>query len=105
MSFILKNVSWHNHLTNIELTTPQYGLIAIIGPNGAGKSTLMKLLSRWLQPTKGTVLFNNKPLKQLKPTELAQYIAWLPQNTQIAWYLSSDFTLLMVGSFLCSLTT
>ena len=88
MSYDLKNIHWYQHLNNINLTLPSQGFIAIIGPNGAGKSTLMNLLSHWQQPTQGTITFKGKPLNDYKPLELAQYMAWLPQKSTIAWDLT-----------------
>ncbi|MFV0431189.1 MAG: ABC transporter ATP-binding protein [Alphaproteobacteria bacterium] len=88
MSFVLKNISWYQHLKEINLELPQTGFVAIIGPNGAGKSSLMNLLSRWEKPTNGEILWKNKSLSRYSPLELAQQMAWLPQNRQLSWDLS-----------------
>ena len=42
---------------NIINTQP----LAIQGPNGSGKSTLLKIISGFLTPSKGQILFNKKP--------------------------------------------
>ncbi|WP_368250607.1 ABC transporter ATP-binding protein [Enterococcus sp. 2201sp1_2201st1_B8_2201SCRN_220225] len=42
---------------------------ALLGENGAGKSTLMNILSGLLEPTKGEILINDKPVKITSPTE------------------------------------
>ena len=39
--------------------------IALVGENGAGKTTLIKLLSRFYDPTRGKILIDNIPLKNL----------------------------------------
>ena len=40
---------------------------ALIGENGAGKSTLVKILTGVYQPTAGTIILNNKPVKFPSP--------------------------------------
>ncbi|MFH1547556.1 MAG: ABC transporter ATP-binding protein [bacterium] len=39
--------------------------IAFVGENGAGKTTLIKLLLRFYDPTKGEILVNDIPLKEI----------------------------------------
>lgn len=52
----------------------------IIGPNGCGKSSLLKTIPRVVTPSAGTVIFQDKPLKEYSPKELAKKIAYLPQT-------------------------
>jgi lipopolysaccharide transport system ATP-binding protein len=48
----------HRALDSVSLEIPRGQKVAIIGRNGAGKSTLMKLISRVIQPTSGTLQVN-----------------------------------------------
>ncbi|MET0707166.1 MAG: ATP-binding cassette domain-containing protein, partial [Tardiphaga sp.] len=45
---------------------------AVIGPNGAGKSTLFKLISSFLVPTNGEVLFNGERISGAQPHIVAR---------------------------------
>ncbi len=54
-------------LENFSLTLPEGGLYGLIGPNGAGKTTVFNLLSGFLQPTQGSMLFAGRDLLGLPP--------------------------------------
>lgn len=57
---------------------------SISGPNGSGKSTLMGLLSGWLSPSSGQVLWSSKETgitRQLTREQIAFYLNWLGPYT------------------------
>ena len=45
---------------------------ALIGPNGAGKTTFFNLLTKFLAPTSGTILFKGSDVTPKGPAELAR---------------------------------
>jgi branched-chain amino acid transport system ATP-binding protein len=47
-------------------------ILSIIGPNGAGKSTIFKLISSFVKPTRGEVLFNGERISGLAPHVVAR---------------------------------
>ena len=55
----------------------------LIGPNGAGKSTILRLLMGLLKSTAGEIRFDNKPLGEIPPRELARRVAYLPQEDEV----------------------
>lgn len=69
-------------LSQVDIDITDGELIAIVGPSGAGKSTLLQLMARFLDPTQGTVLFNQTPLPELSLATLNQQIAIVMQNPQ-----------------------
>ncbi len=44
----------------------------LIGPNGAGKTTCFNLLSKFLQPSRGEILYNGNDITSLKPADIAR---------------------------------
>jgi ABC-type branched-subunit amino acid transport system ATPase component len=47
-------------------------LHAVVGPNGAGKTTLFNLISGFLQPTEGEIIFNGQNITKLPPYQMAR---------------------------------
>jgi branched-chain amino acid transport system ATP-binding protein len=45
---------------------------ALIGPNGAGKTTCFNLLTKFLEPTAGTILFKDVDITRARPADIAR---------------------------------
>lgn len=45
---------------------------ALIGPNGAGKTTCFNLLTKFLEPTRGQILFEGTDITHEKPAQVAR---------------------------------
>ncbi|MEH1933367.1 MAG: ABC transporter ATP-binding protein [Nostoc sp.] len=58
------------HEAKIEV--PKGSITGLIGPNGAGKTTLFNLLSNFIRPDKGRVIFDGEPIHNLQPYQIAQ---------------------------------
>ncbi len=54
-------------VSDVSLELPQYSLSALIGPNGAGKTTLFALMSGFLKPDIGRVLFRGEDITGRAP--------------------------------------
>jgi neutral amino acid transport system ATP-binding protein len=50
----------------------QGSITGLIGPNGAGKTTLFNLLSNFIRPDQGRVIFDGDPIQQLQPHHIAK---------------------------------
>ncbi len=60
-------------------------MLGVIGPNGSGKSTLIRLLSGVLKPKKGEIIIKNLSIQKYNARQLAQIIAVVPQQSEIAF--------------------
>ncbi|MFI9152415.1 ABC transporter ATP-binding protein [Streptomyces sp. NPDC053367] len=67
-------------LRGVSLTVPAGTALALVGDNGAGKSTLVKLLCRFYDPTRGTILWNGRDIRTVDPHELRRHITAVFQD-------------------------
>lgn len=65
---------------DIDFQVEEGEIFCIIGPNGSGKSTLIDCILGLNQLKQGEILLGGRPQKQLKPRELAQQMAYVPQG-------------------------
>jgi ATP-binding cassette subfamily B multidrug efflux pump len=54
--------------------------VAVVGPTGSGKSTLLDLLSRQLEPPRGTLFLDGQDIALLKLRDLRRHISVAPQE-------------------------
>jgi branched-chain amino acid transport system ATP-binding protein len=59
-------------LSGVSLGLERGAIGAVIGPNGAGKSTLFGIISGYVRPTAGRVLFDGADMTQASPTQSAR---------------------------------
>jgi urea transport system ATP-binding protein len=59
-------------LDNLNFSLQKGELRCIIGPNGAGKTTLFNLISGFLKPTYGEIIYNNEMITRLMPHQIAK---------------------------------
>ncbi|TDP98196.1 ABC transporter ATP-binding protein [Labedaea rhizosphaerae] len=67
-------------LRGVDLTIPHGRTVALVGLNGAGKSTLVKLLCRLYDPSRGSVSWDGKDLRDVSVDELRARIGVLFQD-------------------------
>jgi ATP-binding cassette subfamily B protein len=68
-------------LPNFSLDIPAGQTIAVVGATGAGKSTLAKLLSRFYDPTAGTISLDGIDLAQLSTLDLRRGVVMVTQES------------------------
>lgn len=72
----------------ISWQVEQGNRVAVIGANGMGKSTLLRLATGLLAPARGAVLLDGRPLHKMRRRNVAQFIAFVPQQLVVPF----DFT-------------
>jgi branched-chain amino acid transport system ATP-binding protein len=59
-------------VNDVNLRVRRGHIHALIGPNGAGKTTFFNLLTKFLPPTRGSILFNGHDITREKPAQTAR---------------------------------
>lgn len=59
-------------VSDVNLRVRKGAIHALIGPNGAGKTTVFNLLTRFLAPTRGSIIFKGNDITREKPAEIAR---------------------------------
>jgi branched-chain amino acid transport system ATP-binding protein len=59
-------------VSHVDLTIQEGEIVGLIGPNGAGKTTCFNLLSGFLPPTAGTIIFAGEDITRLKPHHIVK---------------------------------
>lgn len=68
-------------LDGIDLVIEPGQTVAFIGRTGSGKSTLMNLVPRLIDADPGTVLIDDRPIREIPLTTLRRNIGYVPQET------------------------
>ncbi|PIT74539.1 ABC transporter ATP-binding protein [Limnohabitans sp. B9-3] len=59
-------------VNGVDLRVKRGQIHALIGPNGAGKTTVFNLLTKFLIPTQGQIVFNGHDITSEKPSQVAR---------------------------------
>jgi branched-chain amino acid transport system ATP-binding protein len=59
-------------VNGVSLRVKRGSIHALIGPNGAGKTTCFNMLTKFLSPTRGRIVYNGRDITALPPSEVAR---------------------------------
>ena len=59
-------------VNEVNLSVETGSIHALIGPNGAGKTTCFNLLTKFLKPTAGKIIYKGQDITALSPTQIAR---------------------------------
>lgn len=69
---LTKNFSGFVAVTDVNLRVRRGTIHALIGPNGAGKTTVFNLLTKFIPPSSGQILFNGRDITFNDPASIAR---------------------------------
>lgn len=88
-------------LDKLELKVKEGELVAVMGPSGSGKSTFLSIAGALLEPTKGQVLLDGKPIQGKGKQGIAdlrlQKIGFMFQSANLIPYLKVDEQLMLIA--------
>lgn len=67
-------------VSDFNATIKSGTVFCLLGPNGVGKTTLFKTVLGLLPKKSGSVTLNGRDIGSMSPTEIARYIAYVPQR-------------------------
>jgi iron complex transport system ATP-binding protein len=82
-------------LSDVNIEVKPGNFLGILGPNGSGKTTLLKSISRVLKPYGGSILIDKEDIYTIKPKQLAQKMAVVPQFSNVGFNFSAMDVVLM----------
>jgi branched-chain amino acid transport system ATP-binding protein len=69
---LTKEFSGFIAVSGVNLRVARGSIHALIGPNGAGKTTCFNLLTKFLKPTRGRILYQGRDITALAPADVAR---------------------------------
>lgn len=69
---LVKSFGGINAVDHADIEVTKGSITGLVGPNGAGKTTLFNLLSNFIHPDQGRVLFDGEPIETLPPHIIAR---------------------------------
>jgi branched-chain amino acid transport system ATP-binding protein len=58
-------------ISNLDLQINEGEIIGLIGPNGAGKTTFFNLITKFIKPSRGEIIFLGENITGLRPDQIA----------------------------------
>ena len=82
VSNITKTYDKQKALNNISFSVKDAEIVGFLGPNGAGKSTLMKILTTYINATKGTASVNGHDVL-VEKKNVQKSVGYLPEHNPL----------------------
>ena len=85
-------------IRGVSLSVPEGKIVTVLGANGAGKTTILKTISGVLDPLKGSVEFQGKPIQRMDPDKIVRLgVSHVPEGREVFPFLTVRENLAMGG--------
>ena len=82
-------------LKDVSFKLKLHDILCLLGPNGTGKTTLLRCLLGLNKPARGIIRINEKDITRTSSGQKAQYMAYVPQATSMAFPYDTEEIVLM----------
>ena len=79
---LTKRYGSHTAVDDLSFTAEPGKIYGFLGPNGAGKSTTMNMMTGYLAPSEGTILYDGTDI-QKEPEKAKKKIGYLPETAPV----------------------
>jgi branched-chain amino acid transport system ATP-binding protein len=87
-------------IRGVSLEVPKGRIVTVLGANGAGKTTILKTISGVLDPLKGTVEFEGRPIQRMDADRIVRLgLSHVPEGREVFPFLTVAENLQM-GAYL-----
>ena len=87
-------------IRGVSLEVPRGKIVTVLGANGAGKTTVLKTISGVLDPQKGSIEFEGKPIQRMDPDRIVRMgLGHVPEGREVFPFLTVAENLKM-GAYL-----
>ncbi len=87
-------------IRGVSLDVMEGQIVTVLGANGAGKTTILKTICGVMDPQKGTVEFEGRPIQKMDPDKVMRLgISHVPEGREVFPFLSVRENLMM-GAFI-----
>ena len=78
-----------NILKQVSVTFKTGNMYVLYGKSGSGKTTILKLLGGLLQPVEGKILYNEKPIENMKASYRNRHVSIIFQDYWLLPYMTA----------------
>lgn len=69
---LTKEFSGFRAVDNVSIHVREGSVHALIGPNGAGKTTFFNMLTKFVTPTSGSIVYRGRDITRMQPADIAR---------------------------------